>query len=40
MGLGIFQLPGSNAIQTAQAVYDKMKELEKSFPRPDDPSPV
>lgn len=32
VALSIYQLPGSNAIQTAQAVYDKMKELQRRFP--------
>ena len=32
MALSIYQLPGSNAIQTAKAVYDKMEELKKKFP--------
>ncbi|MCG3129982.1 MAG: multidrug efflux RND transporter permease subunit OqxB7 [Phycisphaerae bacterium] len=32
VGLGIFQLPGSNAIDTANAVYARMEELSKSFP--------
>ncbi|HLL89296.1 MAG TPA: efflux RND transporter permease subunit, partial [Tepidisphaeraceae bacterium] len=31
-GLGIFQLPGSNAIQTADAVRAKMAELKRQFP--------
>jgi HAE1 family hydrophobic/amphiphilic exporter-1 len=30
--LGIFQRPGSNALQTAEQVIDKMEELSKSFP--------
>jgi len=28
----IFQAPGSNALEVAQGVYDKMKEIKKSFP--------
>ncbi len=32
VGIGIFQLPGSNAIQTANAIYEKMAQLKKSFP--------
>jgi multidrug efflux pump len=32
VGLAIFQLPGSNALQTAQGVEKRMKELEKRFP--------
>jgi hydrophobe/amphiphile efflux-1 (HAE1) family protein len=32
VALSIYQLPGSNAIQTAQAVYKKMEELSKRFP--------
>lgn len=31
-GIAIFQLPGSNAITTAQAVRDKMARLAKNFP--------
>ncbi len=31
-GLGVFQLPGANALETAQRVKDKMKELKKRFP--------
>jgi multidrug efflux pump subunit AcrB len=31
-GIGIFQLPGSNALDTADRVKAKMKELEKRFP--------
>ncbi len=31
-GIAIFQLPGSNAITTAQAVRDKMERLAKNFP--------
>jgi hydrophobe/amphiphile efflux-1 (HAE1) family protein len=32
VGIGIFQLPGSNALQTADAVYAKMEELKRDFP--------
>src|SRR5262249_10930648 len=32
VALSIFQLPGSNAIKTAEGIYDKMKELKKRFP--------
>lgn len=32
VGIPIFQLPGSNALQTADAVYAKMEELKRSFP--------
>jgi multidrug efflux pump len=32
VALSIYQLPGSNAIATAKAVYDKMKELKKKIP--------
>jgi len=32
VALSIYQLPGSNAIQTAKVVYAKMEELSKSFP--------
>ena len=32
MALSIFQLPGSNALNTAAGVYDKMKELKTRFP--------
>jgi len=32
VALSIYQLPGSNALQTAQTIKDKMKELEKRFP--------
>jgi multidrug efflux pump len=31
-GLGVFQLPGSNVLDTADLVYEKMKELKKQFP--------
>jgi hydrophobe/amphiphile efflux-1 (HAE1) family protein len=33
VALSIYQLPGSNAIKTAQGVYDKMLTLEKRFPK-------
>ena len=33
VALSIYQLPGSNAIKTAQGVYEKMKELKKRFPQ-------
>jgi hydrophobe/amphiphile efflux-1 (HAE1) family protein len=32
VGLAVFQLPGTNAINTANIIYDKMKELKKRFP--------
>ena len=32
VGLSIYALPGSNAIKTAQGVYQKMEELKKHFP--------
>jgi multidrug efflux pump len=32
VGLAIFQLPGTNAIDTANVIYAKMKELKKRFP--------
>ncbi len=32
VALSIYQLPGSNALQTAKAVYAKMKELKDRFP--------
>ncbi len=32
VGIPIFQLPGSNAIETANAIYAKMEELKKDFP--------
>ena len=32
VALSIYQLPGSNAIQTAKAVYAKMETLRKQFP--------
>ncbi len=31
-GLGVFQLPGSNALQTAERIKSTMQELSKSFP--------
>jgi multidrug efflux pump len=31
-GCGVFQLPGANALETAQRVKNKMKELAKRFP--------
>jgi len=33
VALSIFQLPGSNALQTANKVYQKMTELKQKFPR-------
>jgi multidrug efflux pump len=33
VGLAIFQLPGSNALDTAERVKAKMRELEKRFPQ-------
>src|SRR5437762_5750047 len=32
VGLAIFQLPGSNALDTAKRIKSKMRELEKKFP--------
>jgi multidrug efflux pump len=32
-GIGIFQLPGTNALDTADHIKAKMRELEKRFPR-------
>ncbi|MGH7163122.1 MAG: efflux RND transporter permease subunit, partial [Planctomycetota bacterium] len=32
VALGIFQLPGSNALDTAEAVRDRMEELKERFP--------
>ncbi len=32
VALSIYQLPGSNALKTAQGVYAKMEELKQSFP--------
>ena len=31
-GMGVFQLPGSNALDVAEAIKEKMEELKKSFP--------
>lgn len=31
--IGIFQLPGSNAIETSDAIHKAMKELKKGFPK-------
>ena len=33
VGIPIFQLPGSNSIATANAVYQKMEELKRYFPK-------
>src|SRR5262249_46561882 len=33
VGLAIFQLPGSNALDTADRIKAKMRELEKRFPQ-------
>jgi multidrug efflux pump len=33
VGLAIFQLPGSNALDTAKGIRDKMRELAKRFPQ-------
>src|SRR5260370_22137335 len=33
VGLAIFQLPGSNALDTADLIKAQMQELEKRFPR-------
>ena len=33
VGIGVFQLPGTNSIATANAIYEKMEELKASFPR-------
>jgi hydrophobe/amphiphile efflux-1 (HAE1) family protein len=33
VGIPVFQLPGSNAITTADAIYQKMEELKKGFPK-------
>jgi multidrug efflux pump len=33
MGIGVFQLPGSNALATAERVKAKMRELKKRFPQ-------
>ncbi|MDP9174957.1 MAG: efflux RND transporter permease subunit [Planctomycetota bacterium] len=32
VGIPVFQLPGSNSIATANAIYKKMEELKKGFP--------
>ncbi len=32
VGLGVFQLPGSNAIETAKKIKDAMQEISKNFP--------
>ena len=32
VGIGVFQLPGSNSIATANAVYKKLAELKENFP--------
>ncbi|HWL92940.1 MAG TPA: multidrug efflux RND transporter permease subunit [Phycisphaerae bacterium] len=32
VGLGVFQLPGSNALETADAIYARMEELKATFP--------
>lgn len=32
VGLAVFQLPGTNALETADAIYKKMDELKKTFP--------
>ncbi len=32
LGMGIFQRPGSNALETASAVFETMDELERDFP--------
>jgi multidrug efflux pump len=32
VGIGVFQLPGSNSIATANAVYKKLEELKANFP--------
>ena len=31
--LGVFQLPGSNGVDTAEAIREKMSELESRFPK-------
>ena len=33
VAIAVYQLPGTNAIQTANAIYKKMAELEKRFPQ-------
>ena len=32
VGIGVFQLPGSNSIATANAIYKKLEELKENFP--------
>ncbi len=32
IGIGIFQLPGTNSITTANSIYEKMEELKAEFP--------
>jgi hydrophobe/amphiphile efflux-1 (HAE1) family protein len=32
VGIGVFQLPGSNSIATANAIYKKLAELKQNFP--------
>ncbi len=32
VGIGVFQLPGSNALATANAIYARMEELKRNFP--------
>ena len=32
VGIGIFQLPGTNALETADLIYARMKELKQRFP--------
>lgn len=32
VGMGIYQLPGTNSIDTANAIYARMEELKKEFP--------
>ena len=32
VGIGVFQLPGTNSIATANAIYKKLDELKKNFP--------
>jgi multidrug efflux pump len=39
VGLAIFQLPGTNALKTADAVYRKMEELKQKFPKNADGQP-
>ncbi|CAN5709713.1 efflux RND transporter permease subunit [soil metagenome] len=33
VGIGVLQLPGSNALETADAIYAKLKELKSIFPQ-------